>query len=144
MSITPSMLMVLLVATSPCLLEVVATFLRLAAVLTVALNRLSEVFLGVVDTPATVSVVISRLYERDTASQQRYSQCGKEQNALATFYPIQHGFLLDNNGAGVSTTNACPTKIDPPVGTVPRRKNRRQARRDEVVPVAPLHLAERR
>ena len=62
MSITPSMLMVLIAATPPCLLEVVATFLRLAALLTVAVNCLSEVFLGVVDALATVAVVIGRLY----------------------------------------------------------------------------------
>jgi hypothetical protein len=106
MSITPSMLMVLLAATPPCLLKLVATFLRLAAALTVAVNCLSEIFLGVVDTLATVPVVIGRLCERDTARQQRYSQCGNEQNVLATFYPIEHSFLLDNNGAGASTTNA--------------------------------------
>jgi len=106
MSITPSMLMVLLAATPPCLLEVVATFLRLAAVVPVAVNFLSEIFLGLVNTLATVAVVIGRLCERDTASQQRYSQCGNEQNVLATSYPIQHSFLLDNNAAGASTTNA--------------------------------------
>ena len=37
-------------ATPLCLLELVATFLRLAAVLTVAVNCLSEIFLGLVDT----------------------------------------------------------------------------------------------
>jgi hypothetical protein len=37
-------------ATSLCLLKFVATFLRLAAVLTVAFNCLSEILLGLVDT----------------------------------------------------------------------------------------------
>jgi hypothetical protein len=73
MSITPSMLMMLLAATPPCLLKVVTTFLRLAAVLAVAVNFLSELFLGIVDTLATVAVVIGRLCARDTANQQRYS-----------------------------------------------------------------------
>jgi hypothetical protein len=67
-SITPSMLVVLLAAIPLGLLKLVATFLRLAAVLTVAVNCLSEIFLGVVDTLATVAVVIGRLYERDTAN----------------------------------------------------------------------------
>jgi len=106
MSVTPSMLMVLLHATPPCLLKLVATFLRLAALLTVAVNFLSEIFLSLVDPLATIPVVIGRLCKRDTARQQRYSQCGNEQNVLATFYFSKHSFLLDNNGAGASTTNA--------------------------------------
>jgi len=60
-------------ATPLCLLELVATFLRLAAVLTVAVNCLSELFLGLVDTLVAMAVVITRLRARHATSQQQYS-----------------------------------------------------------------------
>ena len=60
-------------ATSLCLLKLVATFLRLAAVLTVAVNFLSEFFLGPVDTLMALAVVIARLRARHATSQQQYS-----------------------------------------------------------------------
>jgi hypothetical protein len=65
------MLVVLLAAIPVGPLQLVATFLRLAAVLTVAVNCLSEIFLGVVNTLATVAVVIGCPCKRDTANQQR-------------------------------------------------------------------------
>jgi len=51
----------------------VATFLRLAALLTVAVNCLSEIFLGPVDTLLASAVVIARLRARHATSQQQYS-----------------------------------------------------------------------
>jgi hypothetical protein len=96
MGITPSMLVVLLAATPPCLLKLVATLLRLTAVLTVFVNCFSEILLGVVDTLTTVTVVIGCPCERTTANQQPYSKSGNEQNVHATFYPTQHRFLLNN------------------------------------------------
>ena len=60
-------------ATSLCLLKLVATFLRLAAVLTVAVNFLSEFFLGPVDTLLALAVVVARLRARHATSQQQYS-----------------------------------------------------------------------
>jgi hypothetical protein len=60
-------------ATPLCLLELVATFLRLAAVLTVAVNCLSELFLGLVDTLIAMAVVITRPRARYATSQQQYS-----------------------------------------------------------------------
>jgi hypothetical protein len=60
-------------ATPPCLLKLVATFLRLAALLTVAVNCLSEIFLGPVDTLLASAVVIARLRARHATSQQQYS-----------------------------------------------------------------------
>jgi hypothetical protein len=51
----------------------VTTFLRLAAVLTVAVNFPSEFFLGLVDTLLTTAVVIARLRARHATSQQQYS-----------------------------------------------------------------------
>jgi hypothetical protein len=60
-------------ATPLCLLELVATFLRLAAVLTVAVNCLSELFLGLVDTLLALAVVITRPRARHATSQQQYS-----------------------------------------------------------------------
>ena len=70
MSITPSMLVVLLAATSPHLLKLVATFIRLTAVFAVFVNCLSKVLLSVMDTLATVAVVIGRPCERATTNQQ--------------------------------------------------------------------------
>jgi hypothetical protein len=60
-------------ATPLCLLKLVATFLRLAAVLTVAVNFLSEFFLGPVDTLLALAVVVARLRARHATSQQQYS-----------------------------------------------------------------------
>jgi len=60
-------------ATPPCLLKLVATFLRLAAALTVAVNFPSEFFLGPVDTLLATAVVIARLGARHATSQQQYS-----------------------------------------------------------------------
>jgi hypothetical protein len=60
-------------ATPLCLLQLVATFLRLAAVLTVAVNCLSEIFLGLVDTLVAMAVVITRLRARYATCQQQYS-----------------------------------------------------------------------
>ncbi|MGA9057547.1 MAG: hypothetical protein WB763_13670 [Terriglobia bacterium] len=60
-------------ATPLCLLKVVATFLPLGAVLTVAVNCLSEIFLGLVDTLVALAVVIARLRARCATSQQQYS-----------------------------------------------------------------------
>jgi hypothetical protein len=60
-------------ATPLCLLKLVATFLRLAAVFTVAVNFLSEIFLGLVDTLLALAVIITRLRARHATSQQQYS-----------------------------------------------------------------------
>jgi hypothetical protein len=60
-------------ATPLCLLKLVATFLRLAAVLTVAIDCLSEIFLGLVDALIALAVVIARLRARHAARQQQYS-----------------------------------------------------------------------
>jgi hypothetical protein len=60
-------------ATPLCLLKLVATFLRLAAVFTVAVNFLSEIFLGLVDTLLAMAVIIARLRARHATSQQQYS-----------------------------------------------------------------------
>jgi hypothetical protein len=60
-------------ATPLCLLKLVATFLRLAAVLTVAVNCLAEIFLGLVDALVALAVVIARLRARHAARQQQYS-----------------------------------------------------------------------
>ena len=56
-----------------CLLKFVATFLRLAAVLTVAVNFFSKIFLGLVDTLVALADAIARLRERRSPSQQQYS-----------------------------------------------------------------------
>ena len=48
-------------ATPLCLLKFVATFLRLAALLTVAVNCLSKIFLGVAETLVALAAVIARL-----------------------------------------------------------------------------------
>ena len=61
-----------------CLLKLVAAFLRLAAVLTVLVNCLSKLFLGLVDTLVAMAVVIARLRARHAANQQKHSQCGNE------------------------------------------------------------------
>jgi hypothetical protein len=60
-------------ATPLCLVKLVATSLRLSAVLTVAVNCLSEIFLGLVDTLVAMAVVITRLRARHATSQQKYS-----------------------------------------------------------------------
>jgi len=60
-------------ATPLCLLKLVATFLRLAAVLTVAVNCLSEIFLGLLDALVALAVVIARQRARHAARQQQYS-----------------------------------------------------------------------
>jgi hypothetical protein len=60
-------------ATPLCLLKLVATFLRLAAVFTVAVNFLSEIFLGLVDTLLAMAVIIARLRARHATRQQHYS-----------------------------------------------------------------------
>jgi len=60
-------------ATPPCLLKFVATFVRLAALLPVAVNCFSKIFLGIVDTLLALAVVIARLRERRSTSQQQYS-----------------------------------------------------------------------
>jgi len=60
-------------ATSSGLLKLVTTFLRLAALLTVAVNFLSEFFLGPVDALLAFAVVIARLRARHATSQQQYS-----------------------------------------------------------------------
>jgi len=60
-------------ATPPCLLKLVATSLRLAAVLTVAVNFLSEFFLGPVDPLLALAVAIARLRARHATNQQQHS-----------------------------------------------------------------------
>ena len=60
-------------ATSSGLLKLVTTFLRLAALLTVAVNFLSEFFLGLVDSLLASAVVIARLSARHPTCQQHYS-----------------------------------------------------------------------
>jgi hypothetical protein len=67
------MLMALLAATPPRLFKLVALSLGLPTALAVAVNFLSELFLGPVDTLVALAVVIARLRGRDTASQQPYS-----------------------------------------------------------------------
>jgi positive regulator of sigma E activity len=52
-------------------LELVATFLRLATVFTVAVNCLSEIFLGLVD--PLLALVVARPRARHATSQQQYS-----------------------------------------------------------------------
>jgi nicotinamide riboside transporter PnuC len=64
---------VVVAATPLCFLKLVATFLGLAAVLTVAVNCLSEIFLGLVDTLVAMAVVITRLRARHPTCQQHYS-----------------------------------------------------------------------
>jgi hypothetical protein len=65
---------IVVVAATPLrLLQFVATFLCLAAVLTVAVNCLSEIFLGLVDTLFAMAVIITRLRERRSTSQQQCS-----------------------------------------------------------------------
>ncbi|MGD0227804.1 MAG: hypothetical protein ABSF71_36300 [Terriglobia bacterium] len=60
-------------ATPFCLLKLVATFLRLAAVLTVPVNCFPEIFLGLVDALVALTVIIACLRARHAASQQQYS-----------------------------------------------------------------------
>ena len=60
-------------ATPLCLVKLVATSLRLAAVLTVAVNFPSESFLGPVDTLVALAVAFARLRARHPTSQQQYS-----------------------------------------------------------------------
>ncbi len=60
-------------ATPLCLLKLVATPLRLAAPLTVAVDCFSEIFLGPVDALLALAVVIARLSTHHTARQQQYS-----------------------------------------------------------------------
>jgi hypothetical protein len=60
-------------ATPPCLLKFVATFLRLAALPTVAVNCFSKIFLGLVDTLVALAVVIARLRVPHATCQQQYS-----------------------------------------------------------------------
>ena len=61
------------VATPLCLLKLAATFLCLAAVLTVAVNCLPEIFLGPLDALFALVVVVARLRTRHAARQQQYS-----------------------------------------------------------------------
>jgi hypothetical protein len=84
-------------ATPLCLLKLVATFLRLAALLTMAVDSLSEIFLGVVDALIALAIVITRPHARHAAHQQQYSQDGNEQTFLPTIYLMRHGFLLIND-----------------------------------------------
>jgi hypothetical protein len=72
------MLMLLLAAAPPYLFKLATPFLRLSAMLALAVSFLSQVFLGSVDTLATVAVVIRRPCESGTASQRQYSLCGNE------------------------------------------------------------------
>jgi hypothetical protein len=60
-------------ATPVCLLKLVATSLRLAAALTVAVNGLPEIFLGLVDTLVAMAVLITRLCACHATSQHKYS-----------------------------------------------------------------------
>jgi hypothetical protein len=60
-------------ATPRCLLKLVAASLRLAAALAVAVNCLSQIFLGLVDTLVAMAVVITRLRASHATSQQKYS-----------------------------------------------------------------------
>jgi hypothetical protein len=60
-------------ATPLCLLKFVATLLRLAAVLTVAVDCLSEIFLGLVNALVALAVIIARLRTCHAARQQQYS-----------------------------------------------------------------------
>ncbi len=60
-------------ATPLCLPKFVATFLRLAALLTVAVNCILKIFLGLADTLVALPVVIARLRERRSTSRQQYS-----------------------------------------------------------------------
>jgi len=55
------------------LLKFLATFLRLAALLTVAVNCFSKIFLGLVDTLVALAVVIARLRVPHATCQQQYS-----------------------------------------------------------------------
>jgi hypothetical protein len=64
---------VVVTAAPLCLLKLVATFLRLAAVLTVTVNCLSQIFLGLVNTLVAMAVVITRLRARHATCQQHYS-----------------------------------------------------------------------
>ena len=50
----------------------------LGGLLTVAVNCFSKIFLGLVDTLVALAVVIARLRERRSTSQQPYSYCGNE------------------------------------------------------------------
>jgi hypothetical protein len=65
-------------ATLPHFLKLVTTFLRLAAVLTVAVDCLAEILFRLVDAILALAVVVAGLRERRTASQQHYSQYGNE------------------------------------------------------------------
>jgi hypothetical protein len=65
---------IVVAATAPlCLLKLVPTFFRLAAVLTLAVNCLSQIFFGLVDTLLAMAVVITRLRARHPTCQQHYS-----------------------------------------------------------------------
>ena len=68
-SVVYSMVMVL-AATSPRLFKLMAPSLRLPAALSVAVDCLLEVLLGLMDTLLASAVVIVRLRERHTTSQQ--------------------------------------------------------------------------
>ncbi len=60
-------------ATPLWLIKLVATSLRLAAVLPVAVDRLSEIFFGLVDALVALAVVIVRLRACRAVRQQQYS-----------------------------------------------------------------------
>jgi hypothetical protein len=64
---------VVVAATPLCLLKLVATFLRLAALLTVAVNCLAQIFLSLMDPLLAMAVVITRLRARHPTCQQHYS-----------------------------------------------------------------------
>jgi hypothetical protein len=61
-----------------------ATFLRRAAVLTVPVNCLSQIFLGLVDTLVAMAAVITRQRARHATSQQEHSQCSSNDLPYAT------------------------------------------------------------
>ena len=88
-------------ATPPGLLKLAATSLRLSAVLTVAANCLTQIFLGPVD---TLLAVIARPRTRRAASQQQYSQYGNQLKVLPTTYLVRHDFLLNNDVFGACST----------------------------------------
>ena len=65
-------------ATPLCLFQFVATSLRLAAVLTVAVDCLAEILLGFVDALFALAIVITRPRLRHAAHQQQYSEEGNK------------------------------------------------------------------
>jgi len=78
MAILAPVVIVVTAAIPLCLVKLVTPFLRLAAALTVFVNCLSEIVLGLVDTLVAFVVPITRLRARHAASHQQHSQCGND------------------------------------------------------------------